>query len=1431
MFLASHATFLTSSTSIIFECCFCSSSRVPFFSFVSFGRVLVAEKVAFSQALMPHSVPRKSNRLAAQSTSSNDGLENGYPASPSRPLSSLPSNIMIHSASPNISSPRKKAKSQKSPSPLRQRSSLSPDSRFGLPTPPHSHSNDVLMNHPDIVKDQGPSLRTLQLLKTPSRLRKRANESTRIQQEQYESASKRRAIQAETSKSIFLGSHPGQQSPSKSRISPVKGHVSDLLRRAVLANRSDEEEDDEAYTRDRIILLPTKRARDMSKSRLLQNGTTTSFDTTLPETSRRVLFENELRLQEEQMEIEASHIEVVAIQNDVEAPFPDNISLQGGEQEARASGFLSEGEILEAHPKLISSPSPHDLELASPSPSKQFVNLHNSRSPHKATPLESTPSIHPSTPIDNLLSPSESRERFGGELLPMESTPFPLGKTKVSGRKSTPHPGKEMKVRASLAALNSPHKAQRIREDLIEIAKRQSSPTSKQSFLSRMQAVASPLKQQERELSTILAVEHNEDTDDEDLSHFTLEATRQDIGVTPRKNTQPQSDITSIRKSPSKVIEEVKGRQDVDESEEILADDFILETVIVEEEQQPRSEADHKSSASSGTSSPVLMDVGYNPEGDMRLDWTEAQQRKQEDSRQQYLSLMVSPLHKGQSPYRLLRGKESDTWEDTEVDQGLESDVLLDEMEDDEMIEAKHRDKKSEVEMSEEGSILSEESEVEEEGSLNDSEEERHKALEGENLDVLEEEGGEDEEEDEDGEESVEDEDVEQGLYSEEDEGSLLETDKRQSKPQVQDLDADDMSDEQATDDEDNEERVESQVEAEKTSEEKEEYSEEESIDSGREKSSEEEASTEGIEAEQLLDEAVNPHNKRSEGPVSPIEISLTRALQTITTKISSNESMLQQLDKSSVDFEGNTTLWSSFKERARFLSARDGMVEVTSLNREAAARATAILKLYHKYVQYGMLDTEFGDDEAESSNLLDQEDLTLRRNTLQNQLRSFAVNDMSETDKTLDQVLLEKEKEIKTLVKNNRLVSASPLSAPTSFASPKTPLLPGAFPKTPASKIKAKRHALNFHLSMDEITAKCHSRCPPAEVRLEKFDEKGWRALDAIMKAEITSVANGLRAGSGMEKGEALFLAALELKKGNVVKAFLEAYRVQLSGSKDAKEWSEDRVQVRLVSLLRSFLIFLQQKYPELEIDADLFADTTMISSADSSKQEVDMSGLAETSHQVPFQLVTQSTPAPQSRVPITGQDSPLTGRDRIYPRLPSPTLSTLPNLKHVEEVSRANNITMDKTSNGDTSEGIMSLASKSLSYVYSSLGWRKGKQVESKDKSADLSKSSSDQSMIEVRQIRLPRPSQSSSSFNTSSFHNQSQSQVNYRSGSSRLIRSGISSGVDPTALVFLSPHTHALAKTKMLQLKQSREARKWSPRSASTKSRAKRDTNTIL
>lgn len=538
---------------------------------------------------------------------------------------------------------------------------------------------------------------------------------------------------------------------------------------------------------------------------------------------------------------------------------------------------------------------------------------------------------------------------------------------------------------------------------------------------------------------------------------------------------------------------------------------------------------------------------------------------------------------------------------------------------------------------------------------------------------------------------------------------------------------------------------------------------------------------------------------------------------------------------------ESNTTANTSmlvadlFRHRTAMLSTRPSMVEVCSLNREAAARAAAILKKHHKYIQYGTFETDLEDDTWRDTFLVDHT----------NQItpsRSHVAH-----EKTLEDIMLEKEEELNS-DSHTLALQTTPVFA--------TPSVPGAFPPKSHGKLRG------LHLPRQKAEEKLTHSAGLA-VDLTCFSNHDWASLDNLIQAEIISHAKDIHSNDVTDKADALLRAALVLNKEAIVGAFLELRRVNVSSVMlDKTQWSSDHMFRRTTVLTRRFLRRLQQRHPSLAIDSqDL--ESVIDSSRPTTPRRVleDDSGVIHTKEHVPFQMVVESTPVPVGGIkghrpnPAPTQDtSSCFTAQSLYPPLPPGTRA-----RHDKKKA-----TQLDQSGAETSASFSAtnLALKGLGYLSSLWNQSLPEMHQKKDphhvtsRNSNESRVRSRDEMAEVAGSRsanfglsIPSYSPVRRSFegrlaesNAQTSHLNafglcgatntglaSMSSLPERSTVShspvKRIVTGSTSYIHPTALSMLSPNTHQQARSKVAQFRDSRASRRWrSPkplRSANTSS----------
>ncbi|UZJ54769.1 hypothetical protein CBS101457_004089 [Exobasidium rhododendri] len=588
---------------------------------------------------------------------------------------------------------------------------------------------------------------------------------------------------------------------------------------------------------------------------------------------------------------------------------------------------------------------------------------------------------------------------------------------------------------------------------------------------------------------------------------------------------------------------------------------------------------------------------------------------------------------------------------------------------------------------------------------------------------------------------------------------------------------------------------------------------------------------------------------------------------------------------------QGNLTLADGMRERIRMLNSGPGIVEIASTDAISAARATAILKVFHEYVHHGVLDIEVDGEEVtmmdtslalsrsrhhgHSVSLLSK---AMQSRTWEGSPFTRASQDQTLQDKSLDEILFEMEDHLynASQVMLQRDNMTSPVRRPTSAASAvsiaslQTPMLPGAFP-TSTVKATPPSPFSRLHLSAKEVKAIIQRvNKQTTFISFNTFTKQHWQALDSLLKAEVTAMS---RQYADVTKPEARLKATLELRKKELMDAFLDAYGVRQAKEREAGEWTDRKVHFRIVALIQSLLRFLKVRYPELNVDAEI-TDTTVMGkigqNAEKAEVDDDESGVAaEATLRLPFELMLESTPAPRLQMPAPlrqEESSPSFHKGRssssrstsginIYPRLPSPVLERSVKGRVPQSESRmaftsasreadVGGKRVIKREGGDStvdkSSSLIEIASKSLSFVRATFGLQKDAMPASQSSSS--SSSSSNSAPVPTlsklcppashhlkplarnnRHLSLSNTSRlDSSRFDQSTSASmsvdRSQSRSAYQAGSARLLRGGTSSSVAPTSLSCLRMEDHIEAKSKAQQLRQSREARKWkSPQSS--------------
>jgi hypothetical protein len=226
-----------------------------------------------------------------------------------------------------------------------------------------------------------------------------------------------------------------------------------------------------------------------------------------------------------------------------------------------------------------------------------------------------------------------------------------------------------------------------------------------------------------------------------------------------------------------------------------------------------------------------------------------------------------------------------------------------------------------------------------------------------------------------------------------------------------------------------------------------------------------------------------------------------------------------------------SASLSTSVHARAMMLlqEAETPIIEISSLDARAAARASAVLKLHHRYIATGTL---LASDAAPSSSCILSDNTSV--------LGSAAEGVASDT--TMADLLADEEAALAEAVQpmprtpsERRLMRSHDQSLP-----PQTPLVPGAFPATPAPRTMPSRVEL-----LSAAAVKDGQLQPEAD----HFSVKAWAALNRVL---VEAIRLDVRAQGAPESGPASAAAradaVLDLDCGKVVQVFLRAHGIKTS-------------------------------------------------------------------------------------------------------------------------------------------------------------------------------------------------------------------------------------------------------------------------------------------
>ncbi|GAC95938.1 hypothetical protein PHSY_003516 [Pseudozyma hubeiensis SY62] len=557
-------------------------------------------------------------------------------------------------------------------------------------------------------------------------------------------------------------------------------------------------------------------------------------------------------------------------------------------------------------------------------------------------------------------------------------------------------------------------------------------------------------------------------------------------------------------------------------------------------------------------------------------------------------------------------------------------------------------------------------------------------------------------------------------------------------------------------------------------------------------------------------------------------------------------------------------------------------IVEISSLDPRAAARATAILKLFHKYVDEGWI-----------SGGLEMGETTRGR--------------LGRVVEAIERADLEGEEDLTRLLMDAELELARPAEEEESFlgsratsvvgGEPSTPFLPGGFRATPAAK-GGKRTSFGFpglatpdgsNRSVARQARLSAALAPPSASAFDPrvWDTQDWVRLDKYFTLGVRKISSSLIAShpSSGDSRAAKARCYVEALQGLDVVEVSNMFFTEMGVAEGARvdEWAVEKVECRVGVLQRKYLRKVESKYagvvgerlgeegeeslPTGDLDWSLTAaDSTTTVAAGERRGRV--------SFGTPYRMGAHSTPAVGLLRKATATAAEKQGR--LYPTLPTSTLT-------------------DTTAETEA-EGVMGRASKLISRISGSFGGllASPRVSEGKRKASEAQLDAS--SACETRRRRVDdseeeeeessethsalfasgrgastinasmfteatsvadtshRPTSKSSAVRPTPIH--PRSQPSSSSSSSTLTRplpstntssttrpmasappsrshtftssrqlAGGSSGVSHTPLSLLSPATHRVAARKVDELRQSRAQRNWtSPRRQLTMARTR-------
>jgi hypothetical protein len=226
-----------------------------------------------------------------------------------------------------------------------------------------------------------------------------------------------------------------------------------------------------------------------------------------------------------------------------------------------------------------------------------------------------------------------------------------------------------------------------------------------------------------------------------------------------------------------------------------------------------------------------------------------------------------------------------------------------------------------------------------------------------------------------------------------------------------------------------------------------------------------------------------------------------------------------------------SASLSTSVHARAMMLlqEAETPIIEISSLDARAAARASAVLKLHHRYIATGTL---LASDAAPSSSRILSDNTSVLGSAAEGVAGDTTMADLLADEEA---ALAEAVQPMPRTPSERRLMRSHDQSLP-----PQTPLVPGAFPATPAPRTMPSRVEL-----LSAAAVKDGQLQPEAD----HFSVKAWAALNRVL---VEAIRLDVREEGAPESGPASAAAradaVLDLDCGEVVQVFLRAHGIKTS-------------------------------------------------------------------------------------------------------------------------------------------------------------------------------------------------------------------------------------------------------------------------------------------